>query len=44
MNAGTFETVWDGIDRKGQVVPSGIYIVYTKTDDFEKKRKIVVVR
>ncbi len=44
INAKTFETVWEGIDRKGRVVPTGIYLVYIKTDDFSEKRKIVVVR
>jgi flagellar hook assembly protein FlgD len=43
-NAGTFNAVWEGVNAKGQIVSSGIYIVLIKTDTFEEKRKVVVVR
>jgi hypothetical protein len=44
QNAGTFDAVWQGVNAKGQVVGSGVYIVHIKTDTFEEKRKVVVVR
>lgn len=43
-NAGTFEAVWEGVNQKGNLVSSGIYIVHIKTDTFEEKRKLAVVR
>jgi hypothetical protein len=43
-DAGTFETVWEGVSQKGELVGSGIYIVHIKTDTFDEKRKLAVVR
>ncbi len=43
MNAGTFEAVWEGVNQKGRVVGSGVYIVHIQTDSFSEKRKLVVV-
>ncbi|MCK5219334.1 hypothetical protein KAR10_07425 [bacterium] len=43
-DAGTFETVWEGVSQKGVLVSSGIYIVHIKTDTFDEKRKLAVVR
>jgi flagellar hook assembly protein FlgD len=42
--AGNFEVAWKGVNRQGSVVSSGVYFVYIKTDCFEEKRKVVVVR
>ena len=44
VNAGTFEAVWEGVNQKGRLVSSGVYIVHIKTDTFEEKRKLAVVR
>ncbi len=43
-NAGTFDAVWQGVNRHGQVVASGIYVVYIKTDTFQAKKRVVVIR
>ncbi len=43
VSAGTFETVWDGGNRYGQMVPAGIYIVYIQTEHFQEKKRIAIV-
>jgi len=43
-SAGTFEAVWAGVNQQGQVVGSGVYVVYIRTKTFEEKRKVVVIR
>jgi hypothetical protein len=42
--AGTFAAVWNGANREGQVVRSGVYIVNVETRQFRENRKLVVVR
>ncbi len=42
--AGTFEAVWDGANREGQIVRSGVYLVLVETRQFREKRKVAVVR
>ncbi|MBN1595258.1 T9SS type A sorting domain-containing protein, partial [candidate division FCPU426 bacterium] len=43
-DAGTFEEVWNGANKNGRIVSSGVYIVHIKTETFSEKRKIAVVR
>ncbi|MEW6516293.1 MAG: FlgD immunoglobulin-like domain containing protein [candidate division FCPU426 bacterium] len=43
-SAGTFEAVWNGANREGRIVRSGVYIVYVETSRFKERRKLVVVR
>lgn len=43
-SAGTFEAVWNGANREGQIVRSGVYIVNVETRQFREKRRVVVVR
>lgn len=43
VSAGTFEAVWDGGNRYGQLVPAGIYIVYIQTERFQEKKRIAIV-
>lgn len=43
-SAGTFDTVWTGLNNKGKIVQAGIYIVHIKASDFEEKRKVVIIR
>ena len=40
----TYEKIWDGRDEEGNLVPSGIYIVYLKVGDTVKIEKIIVIR
>lgn len=42
--AGTFEAAWNGANREGQIVRSGVYIVNVETRQFREKRRVVVVR
>ncbi len=42
--AGRFQTVWKGVDEDGRAVRSGVYLMYIKTDTFEGKCKIAVIR
>jgi len=44
VDAGRFETIWEGVNVNGTVVRSGIYIVYIETESFKEKRKMVVIR
>lgn len=43
-DAGTFDAAWNGVNRRGRVVPAGVYIVYIQTEEFQAKRRIVVIR
>jgi flagellar hook assembly protein FlgD len=42
--AGSFETVWTGVNQNGSLAGSGVYFVEIQTDHFNEKRKLVVVR
>ncbi|MBN1595208.1 hypothetical protein JW933_04700, partial [candidate division FCPU426 bacterium] len=42
--AGRFETIWEGLNQQGELVRSGVYIIFIETDRFKEKRKMVVVR
>jgi FlgD Ig-like domain len=44
VQAGSFESAWEGVNKNGSVVRSGIYIVYIETESFKEKRKMVVIR
>jgi len=44
MNAGTFEAIWKGINKNGNVVSSGLYFVQIITSKINEKRKIVVIK
>ncbi len=44
VQAGNFEAIWNGVNKNGSVVRSGIYIVYIETESFTEKRKMVVIR
>ncbi|HDQ46353.1 MAG TPA: hypothetical protein ENN17_12790 [bacterium] len=42
--AGEYTTVWDGTDRSGHVVTSGLYLVHFRADRFEKIMKILLAK
>jgi hypothetical protein len=42
--AGAYETIWDGIDRSGQRVGSGIYFYRITAGDFSETRKMVLLK
>jgi hypothetical protein len=42
--AGSYSTTWDGRDKNGQVVPSGIYFCKIQTEIGESSQKMLVVR
>lgn len=42
--AGTYETTWDGTDRGGVPVASGIYFYRIKAGDFTETRKMVLLK
>ena len=41
---GRYSTVWDGRDRNGRDLPSGVYFVRMMVDNFSTTRKAVLVR
>jgi len=44
QRVGRYEVVWDGRDRQGKEVKSGIYLCSLTVDDFKEVRKMVLIR
>lgn len=44
QTAGAYETTWDGTDRQGQAVASGIYFYRIKAGDFSETRKMMLLK
>ncbi len=44
QTAGTFSTLWNGCDRNGNLVPSGVYVYRITTDNFTQSRKMLFVK
>jgi len=44
QRAGRYEVVWDGRDRQGKEVKSGIYLCSLTVDDSKEMRKMVLIR
>ncbi len=44
LSPGSYHRTWDGMDKTGQSVPSGIYILRMKTAQHTCHKKIVLVR
>jgi aminopeptidase N len=42
--AGEHAWAWDGLDRKGRAVPSGLYLVRLETEDGAAARRLAVIR
>jgi hypothetical protein len=41
---GMHEVRWNGRDRYGQAVSSGVYLIRIKADGFEKTGKVMMIR
>ena len=44
MESGTHKICWDGLDRNGNLVPSGIYLYRLKTKSFTSVKKAVMLK
>ncbi len=44
LHSGIYGVHWSGKDQKGNILPSGNYIVYIKCNDFTDSRKITLIR
>ncbi len=44
LEAGYHQLVWNGRDRRGREVPTGMYIVLMTTPDFKKSNKLVLLK
>jgi flagellar hook assembly protein FlgD len=42
--AGEHAWAWDGLDREGRAVPSGLYLVRLETEDGAAARRLAVIR
>jgi flagellar hook assembly protein FlgD len=43
-NAGEYSAIWDGRDSIGNQVSSGIYFYKLKTGNFEKTKKMILMK
>lgn len=41
---GTYRVIWDGTNRLGQRVPSGVYVYILQVGDFKLSRKMILVK
>ena len=44
QDPGSYDEVWTGVDDHGRAVASGVYLYRLRTDQFERSRKMVLVR
>jgi len=44
QNAGNFSVVWDGVDKSGFGVSSGIYYIHLKTNNQSQFRKMLLIK
>ncbi|MCK4311606.1 MAG: hypothetical protein KAW88_02605 [Candidatus Cloacimonetes bacterium] len=44
MEVGIYSAIWDGKDYNGNQVGSGIYFYKLKSDNFEKTRKMILMK
>jgi len=43
-NAGSYFTVWNGMDNYGKEVPGGVYLYSLKTGSFSTTKKLIIIR
>ncbi|HLA39519.1 MAG TPA: FlgD immunoglobulin-like domain containing protein, partial [Candidatus Glassbacteria bacterium] len=44
QGAGSYSVSWDGTDRAGRVLPSGVYFYRLVAGDFKATRKMVLIK
>ncbi len=44
MPAGTHKVIWDGRDQSGRMMPSGTYLYRLQVNDFQKMRKMMLIK
>lgn len=44
MSLGSHQVHWDGTDKDGKVLPSGVYLYKLKTETFEDAKKLVLMK
>ncbi|MFC1568929.1 GEVED domain-containing protein [bacterium] len=44
QEAGSYQVVWQGMDARGNLVSSGVYLCYFRTDQFLKTMKLIYIR
>ena len=44
QEAGSYSVIWDGRDKSGHLVASGIYLYQLKTDEYMATRKLLFIR
>ncbi len=43
IDKNSFECIWDGRDKEGKMLPSGIYLIIFKIGDWTNTRKVVII-
>jgi len=44
QEAGTYDLVWNGMDRNGTTVPSGVYFLKFQTDEHSSAQKLLLIK
>ncbi len=44
QDAGTYTVIWDGRDRNGKTVASGVYLYQMKTNKYSNTKKLIYIR
>ena len=41
---GKYTVSWDGTNKQGQIVPSGLYFYHLKAGEFSDKKKMILIK
>ena len=44
IKAGSYESVWDGLDENNHSVASGVYFIKIEASDFKAVKKAILIR